>query len=399
MFLAFRTKLAALDSYVNPFNRRGALRLSRYHPSAYTGLTLFAAGMGYLFLGVFPLLALTMPVALYAAVQQVADSQGWVLIGVEALAAVIGALTTLSILSLRFTPPAGIELRDEHCPRLFELLRELGEAFADPRIDRVVLRDRFDVRIVKTPRHGFSFRTERTLVLGLPLLLALSPLDVHVLIARRVGQLSGKGSRLNNHLYYLRDIWTQYLSASERRAAWHSGLLNVFLRWYVPRYRALSLGAARRCELNADALSLLAINDRDAVRGITAQIMMDEYLVSTFWPQVVESARASMKQDKRPHAYMAEVFEAGLPHEQMRGLMKQVSTRRSNPNSTLPSLAERLANLAHREPLMPKPLAVSAARFFLGSLYAQCIEILDRRSSKKVRSEIIRQAGRSSQVA
>ena len=56
MLLVLRKKLAIFDSYINPFNRRGALRLSRYHPNSYLLLTLLAAAGGSLFLFLFPAL-------------------------------------------------------------------------------------------------------------------------------------------------------------------------------------------------------------------------------------------------------------------------------------------------------------------------------------------------------
>lgn len=393
MFLALRKKLTVFDNHVNPFNRRGALRLSRYHPSAYTLLTTLMALGGYAYLYLFPVLLCTMPVALYFTLPAATSVQQWFLAGIELILMVVGFIVTVAVATMRFRLPSGLELTRRNSPRLFELLGELQDIYGHPRIDRVVLRDRFDMRIVKTPRHGFSTITAHTLVIGLPVLLTLSPMDVHVLLARRIGQLSGQGCRLNHWLYFLRDIWGQYLLKSSKRRGWPSRILFGFFSWYVPRYRALSLGAARQCELNADLYALQAVNDRDTARGITAKIMIDDYLTHTFWPEVLESATSSMKKHRQPHVYMAGIFEAGLPADEMRSLLKRVSRKRSNPKSIVPSLAERLANLAQRSPLLPKPVSVSAARFYLGGMYERCIEIVDKHASQKVRSTVIRKAG------
>jgi uncharacterized ParB-like nuclease family protein len=251
------------------------------------------------------------------------------------------------------------------------------------------------VRIVKTPRSGFSFTTSHTLVIGLPLLLTLSPIDVHALIARRVGQLAGRQSRINSWLYYLRDLWVQYLSHCNNHQSLLSRPLCSFFRWYVPRYRALSLGAARRSELSADLYAIQAINDRDAARAITGQVMIDDYLTRTFWPEVVENARSSMKPENMPHARMAELFQGGLPAEEMDALLKRVAAKRSNPESTMPSLSERLANMGQLKPLQIKPMGVSAAQFYLGNACEPCIKMIDKRSSQKVRAKVIRQANKS----
>lgn len=394
MFLALRNKLAVFDSYINPFNRRGALRLSRYHPKTYRLLTLLAALGGYLFLWLFPLLMVSMPVALYFTLPGAGAPWEWVAVVAEAILALLGTGGTLALATMRFPLPTGLELEPQGFPRLFELLKELGDIYGHPHIDRVVLRDRLDLRIVKTPHSGFSFKTRHTLVIGLPLLLTLSPIEVHALMARRVGQLAGGNDRINSWLYYLRDMWAEYLRSCENHRPWLAQPLCSFFRWYVPRYRSLSLGVARWSELEADLCAFQAINDRDTVRAICGQVMIDDYLTRVFWPEVVESTRSSMKPEKVPHARMADLFKGGLPDDEMQTLLKRAATRRSNPGSTVPSLHERLENMGHRKPLPPKPVSVSAAQFYLGNACEQCIRAIDKRSRDKVREKVIRHAHR-----
>ena len=395
MLLALRNKLAIFDNYINPFNRRGALRLSRYHPNSYLLLTLLAATGGYLFLLLFPTLMLAMPVALYFSLPSVVTPMQWFGVVFQLMLMLLGMAGTFAIATMRFPLPSGLELDQRRFSRLFELLKELGDIYGNPRIDRVVLRDRFDVSIVKTPRNGFSFTTSHTLVVGLPLLLTMSPMDVHALIARRVGQLAGRENRIHSWLYYLRDLWSQYLNHCNNRQSWLARPLCSFFQWYVPRYRSLSLGAARWCELKADLYAIEAINDRDAVRAISGQAMIDDYLNRTFWPDVVKTAKSSMKPETMPHARMAQLFQGGLPAEEIAVLLKRVAVKRSNPKSTMPSLNERLANVGHRKPLPFKPLSVSAAQFYLGNACEQCIELIDKRSCKKVRAKVIRHANQS----
>jgi hypothetical protein len=392
MLLALRSKLAIFDSYINPFNRRGALRLSRYHPNSYLLLTLVAATGGYLFLFLFPALLVAMPVALYFSLPTAETPIQWFVVVFELMLALLGVAGTFSIATMRFPLPSGLELDQRRFSRLYELLAELGEVYGNPRIDRVVLRDRYDVSIVKTPRSGFSFTTSHTLVIGLPLLLTMSPMDVHALVARRIGQLAGRNNRVSSWLYYLRDLWLQYLNHCTNRKSWLARPLCSFFRWYVPRYRSLSLGAARWSELKADLYCMQAINDRDAVRAISGQAMIDDYLTRTFWPEVINTAKSSVKPETMPHARMAELFKGGLGAEDVATQLKRVAAKRSNPKSTMPSLTERLANMGHRKPLPSKPISVSAAQFYLGNAYEQCVELIDKRSCKKIRAKVIRHA-------
>ena len=391
MLLELRNKLILFDRLSNPFTRRGVARLAGRHPRLYQALVLVLGLCGYLFVLLFPALLLSMPVALFYAFKPLMSSYDWFLVTVELLLLLLGAVMSYVIFNTRFSLPSGLELQAREFPRLFELLGELGEEFGRPRIDRVVLRDRFDVRLVKTPRNGFAFAATHTLVIGLPVLLTMSPLDVHVLLARRMGQLAGQGSPLNSWLYFLRDMWAQYLGECSARGRRRVRPVCGFFQFYVPLYRAFSVPLARSSELDADRYALQAMNDRDTARAITCQALTDAYLASTFWPAVIQNAKQSAKADGLPHAQMARLFAAGLPQEVLNATLQRVERRRPNARSTMPGLNERLDHIGYRKALLPKALSVSAARFYLGGACDACIELVDRRAQRKVRSKVIRE--------
>jgi len=391
MFMELRNKLALLDNFFKPFSRQGALTLSSRQTRIYLTLMVIFAAAGYLFLLLFPALLVAMPVTLFYSVQPIMSAEQWFLVTVQVLSLLAGAVMTYAILKLRFSPPSGLELTEAGFPRLCELLQELGEIYGEPRIDKVVLRDRFDVRIVKTPVNGFAFATTRTLVIGLPVLLAMSPLDVHVVLARRVGQLAGKHSRLNSWLYFLRDMWGQYLSCCEGGGSPLAKPVCAFFQSYVPRYRSFSVGLARSSELEADRYALQAINDRDTARSITLQVLTDTYLTRSYWPNVLQLAKQSSGSRTPPHAGMASVFEGGLSEEQVQAELESIGRGGEVRKSTMPTLADRLDNIGYQKPVLPKPLSVTAARFYLGNACDKCIEVIDKRSLNKLRSEVIKE--------
>ena len=385
-----RNKPALLDDFFRPLSRQGALQLSSRQMRIYLTLTFIFGIAGYLFLLFFPALLVIMPATLVYTVKSVMSTHHWFFATVQMLLLLTGALMTYTIFRLRFTPPSGLELTQAGFPRLFELLHELSEVYGQPRIDRVVLRDRFDIRIIKTPVNGFAFSTTRTLVIGLPVLLTMSPLDVHVLLARRVAQLSGKQSRLNSWLYFLRDMWGQYLSCCDGDGLWFARLVCTFFQSYVPAYRSFSVGVARYSELEADRYAIRTINDRDTARGISSQVLIDTYLARSFWPGVLQAAKESGRSKTTPHAAMAKVFENGLSEEEIRTLSTRIEKGGEIRKSTMPSLADRLENIGYHNLVPPKPLSVSAARYYLGSACDACIEVIDKHSLNKLRSEVIK---------
>lgn len=388
--MELRNKLALLDDFFRPLSRQGALSLSNRQTRIYLTLTVILGAAGYLFLLLFPALIIAMPVTLFYSVESVMSTQQWFLVTVQAMFLLTGAVMTYAIFKLRFSPPSGLDLTEAGFPRLFELLQELGEIYGEPRIDRVVLRDRFDVRIVKTPLNGFAFSTTRTLVIGLPVLLTMSPLDVHVLLARRVAQLAGKQSRLNSWLYFLRDMWGQYLSCCDGEGLLFARSVCAFFQSYAPRYRSFSVGVARSSELEADRYALQAINDRDTARSISCQVVTDTYLTHSYWPNVFQSAKQSGGSKLPPHAGMAKVFERGLPESEIQAVLKRIEKGGEIRKSTMPSLTDRLDNIGYQKYVQPKPLSVTAARFYLGSACDTCIDVIDKRSLNKLRSEVIK---------
>ncbi|MGI9320616.1 MAG: hypothetical protein ACR2O5_04325 [Thiogranum sp.] len=391
--MELRNKLALLDDFFKPFSRQGALTLSNRQMRIYLILTVMFGAVGYLFLLLFPTLLVVMPVTLLYSVQSVMSTQQWFLVTVQVLFLFTGAVMTYTIFKLRFSLPSGLELTEDGFPRLFELLHELYEIYGEPRIDRVILRDRFDIRLIKTPRNGFAFSTTRTLVIGLPVLLAMSPLEVHVLLARRVGQLAGKHHRLNSWLYFLRDMWGHYLGCRDGRGSSFTKSVYAFFQNYVPRYRSFSVGVARSSELEADLYALQAINDRDTARSITNQVLAETYLVRSYWPNVLQSAKQSGGSKMSPHAGMAKVFQGGLSGDEVQAQLERIKRGGDIRKSAMPRLLDRLDNIGYQEPLLPKPLSVSAARFYLGSACDTCMEVIDKRSVSKLRSEVIKDFG------
>jgi hypothetical protein len=389
MFPELRDKVALSDNFVNPFSRRGALWLSAVHPHLYLACNVLLAVSGYLFLFLFPMLLVAMPIALYSSLPLAASAGQWFIVGVQAALLLLGGVTTYMIFTTRFSLPSGLELTEEGFPRLFELLRELGEIYGEPRIDRVVLRDRFDVRIIKTPRNGFPVSTTHTLVIGLPVLLTLSPMDVHALLARRIGQLAGKHSRITSWLFFLRDMWGQYLGNCGSHAPVPVKPVCAFFSSYVPLYRSFSVGLARRSELEADRYALEAINDTETARAISGQVLVDAYLARTYWPNILQNAKQSVKPRISPHAGMVSIFKQGLSDEDIQAALHWVEKSAVSIRSTLPGLAERLDNIGHRKPIVPEPLSISAAQFYLGGACGKCIEVIDKRSLKKVRTKVI----------
>ena len=104
-------------------------------------------------------------------------------------------------------------------------------------------------------------------------------------------------------------------------------------------------------------------------------------------------AGVSSRSGSPPHAGMAKVFEQGLPDEAVQEILAQITGKKTDRGSAVPALNERLESIGHRKPLLPKPVMVTAARFYLGGAYDRCIAVIDKRAMQKVRSKVIQVYG------
>jgi len=383
MFVQLRDKFALSTDTLNPFQGQMIRRLARHRPTLYLAAMLAAASLGYLFLLSFPALVLTMPSAISDSLSAATSVEDWAGIALRVSLLLSAGWMCHAIYRTGFRPPSGVELDEESFPRLFELIRELQAEYGDPRIDRVVVRDRFDIRIVKTPCNGFPYRTRRTLVIGLPVLLAVSAADFKVLLARRVGQLAGRYTRLNSWLFGLRDMWVQYLAECGAPRSGPQRVICAFFAYYARLYREISAPLARESELEADRYALQAADDTDTARAITAQVLAESFLTHTFWPALARTAAGQAQRTPSAHGRLAKLFHAGLSPEQIQSALQH--SEKELASGYAPSLAERLDIIGHTSPLLPPPVTNSAAVHYLGGACKQCVAVMDHRLQEKLR--------------
>lgn len=92
--------------------------------------------------------------------------------------------------------PIGLQLKRKQVPELFVLLDELSKALQVPRFHRVLLTPEFNAGVVQVPRWGLFGGQQNYLLLGLPLMQALSPQEFRAVIAHELGHIWWKPQSL-----------------------------------------------------------------------------------------------------------------------------------------------------------------------------------------------------------
>jgi Zn-dependent protease with chaperone function len=350
-------------------------RLSRAAPGLYRAAV---AALGMLGFAVVGLVILVLALLLAALVAVVFVGKN-VLVAVK-LAIPVG-LTVVALLraiAVRFERPEGLELRRDQAPALFaeiERIRRLGRV---PRIHRVLVTSDLNAAVAQTPRLGILGWPHNDLLVGLPMMLALSPDTFRAVLAHELGHLSGRHGRAGAWVYRVRATWMQVLGALEARRSWLGRVLLAFFRWYGPFFGAASFALAREQERAADRFSAAATDPRRAADALAAVDVADWALERRFWPAMM---RSTVERPEPPAGYLealeAEVRAAHRDPEAERVLAAALR-RRSRGVDTHPALAERIAALGE-PPRLPPPFPATAAARLLGPSLEAVRAALDRR--------------------
>jgi Zn-dependent protease with chaperone function len=274
---------------------------------------------------------------------------GWVL---AALAWMVGRALWVTI-----PAPAGVELRREQAPRLFALVDELTAALGAPRFHRVLVDDEYNAAVAQVPRLGPLGWYRNYLVLGLPLMQALSPEQFRAVLAHEIGHLSGNHGRFGGWIYRVRLTWYQLLTRIEQEQRWGSGLFIKFFNWYAPYFNAYSFVLARRHEYEADEAAARLTSPSTAAEALMTVEVKGSYLSEKFWPEVFRQAEAQAEPLGGTFAGMSRALRSRLAPQETSGLLLRVLSRETGYDDTHPSLAERLAALGFQDGLGPRGTA------------------------------------------
>ena len=325
-------------------------------------MTAFAL-LGYACLLLFPLLALA---GVAGIVRTLAASPGvaWLPLSGWLLATVFGGLVSYRLFRFRHCLPAGVVLARAQAPALFQLVEAIGEHYASPGIDRILVTDGYQLDVVKTPVLALPVWSTRTLLVGLPLLQCLSGPRFQCALARRLGQFSGQDNALLNWLYALRSIWPAY------HETMHGTIpaclpVRALFTVYAPLYMALSTAAARLDELQADSYAMELFSDEDMLDTVTTDAVHRQFLRESYWPTIRRLRKQDAAVVTNTHVRMATVMRAGLQGNNLARWVEQAKMAEQQWDDPWPSLVRRLENIGHAQAAMTGDVTGTAAEAFL----------------------------------
>ena len=353
-------------------------------PAVANILAMLAALPGFILLFGLPLTAFILLLQLPTQFATAMTIMDWALFAISIAAILFCGVITWLILRTPLKLPHGLPLEHTIAPGLLDLIDELENTYGRARVHRVVLRSDFDIQLIRTPRYGLPLWTTNTLTIGLPMLLSLPPSHFKALLARRIGQASGKHNRLSGWLYQLAAIWRTYRDSYTRQTSPVLKLLGGFFKFYLPFYRKLAFFAMRQDELEADRYALELVNDRDMAGIMSQEIITRGFLEQRYWPKIKQLVRRGDTIRYTPYRQMPQVVQKSLTADDARSWLMAAINNPDNLKETMPPLKSRLENIGHKKTGAPTPVTgVAAADYIAPQALPRIVDKFDQRWLKR----------------
>jgi Zn-dependent protease with chaperone function len=346
---------------------------ARQNPSAYKFRVLMLAGLGYGYLALTVLFLLALTLAAFAAV---------VFLKAIALKIAIPLLiflfVVLKAMWVKLDPPEGRLLAPAEAPALFALIDALRHKLKSPPFHRVLITNDFNAAVVQIPRLGMLGWHRNYLLIGLPLMKALTPAQLEAVLAHEFGHLAGGHARVSNWIYRLRMSWMRLMAILEHNKSWGTGLFRPFFNWYSPYFNAYSFPLARANEYEADGASARIVSPQAAAEALTSVNVAGAYLDEKYWPGLQKEADDTPRPGFSPYARMGEDLAGGIDETSAQQWLGRAMEQQTTVANTHPSLADRLKAI-QETPRIALPAPGAAADNLLGSARESITAEFDQR--------------------
>ncbi|KAM3100262.1 M48 family metalloprotease [Phormidesmis sp. 146-35] len=353
-------------------------RFAHQEPASYRFRVGLLAALGYAYLililvGLLGLVALLVSIVLFSH-------------QVNALMIKLGALLLIPVwvivrsLWVSFPPPQGISLSRQQVPQLFALVDELTTKLQAPQFHHILLDRNFNAAVVQVPKLGVFGWHQNYLLVGLPLMQALSVEQFRAVVAHELGHLSGNHSRFAGWIYRVRKTWMQIFERFQDSQHGSSVLFDRFFNWYAPFFGAYSFVLARMNEYEADRCAVEVAGNQHIAEALIAVEVKSKFLETSFWAEVYKQAEDQADPPAIVYSNLRTALRDPIPTERSSQWLQQALIEKTSNADTHPCLGDRLKAVGYlaSEKTLPNPVQVSAADQLLGEMAQQYAAQFDK---------------------
>jgi Zn-dependent protease with chaperone function len=351
---------------------------AREQPRAYRRNVLLLGLLGYVYIfGILALLAGGCVILLLLAAR-FRQAYAAFKLGMPLLAL---AYLILRSLWVRLEPPEGVEVDARKAPRLVAEIESIRQALGSPGVDRILLTGEFNAGVAQIPRLGILGWTRNYFAIGLPLLMALSPLQFRAVMLHEFGHLSGGHGKTGSFVCRIRVTWSRLMEIMAESEHWGAIFFRRFFAWYAPFFNSYSFVLARGQEYEADRMAATLTSAKNTAAALVAIEVRNRYLDRVFWPRVC----GAVANDAEPPFPFTRMLTDPLRPDDGTAMewLSRALRRSTGTADTHPALGDRLKALGC-DPVVTEPLARSAAAYFLGESLPEMVDEIDARWRARV---------------
>ncbi|MDH5388838.1 MAG: hypothetical protein OEY06_10365 [Gammaproteobacteria bacterium] len=364
-----------INSMLSNISRRADSIITKFYRVHFVFVCLLAI-IGYGLVLLFPILAILSATNIYEIILE-GDAIDWQGAGIWMLVLVLSSLLSYRISRIKLDPPVGLTVAEEKLPEIVKLVQQYQAHFKQLDIQRIVITTNYELDIVKIPKFALPIWSMNTMVIGLPVLLCLSPGQFECMVARRIGQFSKRTNPITNWIYQLRSIWKQYYFAYSKQKNPDSYILKWLYAAYASIYTSASVYAARKDELNADSYAMELFTHEDVREMITADATYQWYLKERYWPAINKIASIKSKPALTPYHNITAAILTNFKEDKIKSLTNKVFKTETHRKSPYPTMLQRLENVGHDSPYLPENTGEVAAAKYLGESQKSVVNLID----------------------
>jgi len=345
--------------------------LAKKSPAAYKGRVKALAWLGYGYI----VFVLVIAIALIAGICWLAyTSRSGTGIVRLLIILVIFCFAILRSLWVRIPAPAGIEITRQDAPKLFDEIDRISSKLDAIKIHRVLVDDEFNAAAIQIPRFGIFGLPKNYLVLGVPLLLSLSPDEFRAIVAHEFGHFSGQHGKFGCWVYRLNQTWVS-LQANLRNHRIGGIVFGTFFNWFEPLFAATTFVLRRENEYEADRISAQVAGAENSGVALMRCQYASPHIQERFWAPMGERIKSEPTPPSNMMAELANCARGAVEPEFVQVRLEQALKSKTDDDDTHPCLRDRLEALgfsvenleARYSVALTQPLPDTAANFFVGS--------------------------------
>lgn len=285
------------------------------------------------------------------------------------------AWSVLRALWVRFDPPQGRELKAEEAPALFAEIAAIRAAIPGPRPHHVLITDDYNAAVTERALLGPLGWWRNYLILGLPMMSALSPQQFRAVLAHEFGHFGAGDSRISGRIYRMRVLWARLQQQFDTRGGF---FFRRFFAWFGPKFNAYSFVLARAQEYAADAASARLVGAGPAAEALVLAQIGADYQEQQVWRPLWQRLPHDAEPIARPYAQLLQGSHRYGDWQDAEPRLQRALRRRTGWSDTHPALNDRLAALGQTA-RVPAASIESAAVVLLGATAERLAREFDER--------------------